>query len=65
MKYSSKYELLTIFSVYVNIIYMNSILKTKFKTKLCEVKYLNDQKIKILYYKYYEYFKRSNTTPKN
>jgi len=47
MKYSSKYELLTIFSVYVNIIYMNLILKTKFKTKLCEVKYLKDQKIKI------------------
>jgi len=44
---------------------MNSILKTKFKTKLCEVKYLNNQKIKKLYYRYYEYSKRSNTTHKN
>jgi len=47
MKYSSKYELLTIFGVYVNIIYMNSIPKTKFKTKLCEVEHL---KTKILKY---------------
>jgi len=60
MKYSSKYEFLAIFSVYVNIIYMNSILKTKFKAKLCEVKHLNNQKIKLQYFKYYEYW----STPK-